>query len=240
MKNTLSSLLLALLSYPAIAQDSARNYTLLNIEAGASLVGVGGIYGAGGSSSKSINDGIAVSPTLILRGARIFKRGWGVGLRAEVASWSSKSEVTVTDANANPVGTSKFTFYYAAPAISIAPEVSKILLHGRNELSLGAYIGVVFSTHKEGYFAPISGPAINSVYSPPSTGLQYGAEVQYRYWIKPRFAISASTGFQRNSPRYNDRKPYGFNLNTVPVTVGISFRLYQRRRLQKVTLNHRI
>ena len=227
MKNTLSSLLLALLSYPAMAQDSARNYTLLNIEAGASLVGVGGIYPASGPGGQALNDGISVNPTLILRGARIFKKGWGVGLRGEVTSWASTSDVTYADDNANPIGTTKLTYYYAAPAISIAPEVSKILLHGRNELSLGAYIGVVFSTHKEEFPTSIFGgvPATSSVYYPPSTGLQYGAEVQYRYWIKPRVAISASTGFQRNSPRLNDRKPYGLNLNTVPVTVGISFRL---------------
>jgi hypothetical protein len=87
------------------------------------------------------------------------------------------------------------------------------------------YAGVTFSPHKVEIDAAPSSNAIDDVHLGPATAFQYGAELQYRYWVSPRLAISASTGFQRNHARFNNDSDYGFNINTIPVTVGASFKL---------------
>ena len=201
-----------------------NNYFVLGIEAGATFSGVGGVKSTNGGT---ITSEVSAWPALTAR--FMYMRGrWGYGLRTEVSIWGKKDAFSATNDLGNPIG--NISIYFASPAICISPTVSVNIYTGsKSEFHLGAYAGLALSPHKESFVVSQQNPnyiGVSDVYLYPSTGFQLGAELNYKYWVGQRWAISGSAGFQRNDMRYNDGNgDNGFNLNAIPVTVGTSVRL---------------
>ncbi len=208
------------------AQETIQNipgkYFLISAEAGVSFIGIGGVQLAGSSYRPTVSNGVSAWPTLQLRFMRMTPT-WCYGVRTEATIWGDRDAIQYTNINAEPLGNSN-DLYFASPAISIAPTLSRRILYTKKqELAIGIYAGVTFSPHEQDGSTGSNGA--RDSYLPSTTGFQLGGEIQYRYWVRPRLAVSAATGFQRNWMRYNDNADFGFNLNTIPVTAGISLRL---------------
>ena len=220
MKSALFAVLSFFCLVPRVsnAQGSLNSYNFFSAGAGITVCGIGNITAPKGP--VIYNDGAGAGPTILLEGGHVYSNGFSLGLRAEVAFWNSKSRT----GNANPA-TDQFKYFYAAPAICIAPVLGKrVLQTQKQDFFVGVYAGFAFSPHKaEGRFGP--GSQILEIHFPPTSGFQLGLEAQYHYWVTPALAVGATAGFQRNLMRDYDDSNFGFNLNAVPVTAGVSFRL---------------
>ena len=232
-------LLLFVTSLFSTAQAQASDTTarmkptfIFSAEVGGSILGVGDIKIQDDRGSVQTGGKYQLNPTFMLRAVRVSQNGWGIGVRTEAARWH-KSEDVYFGVPAIPVYTpGTIDFQFATPAFSLAPTVSKTLFWGRNELLAAVYVGGVYAPHKQesGMERDPQTLALISGFQryPTSFGVQIGAEVQYRHWLSSNWAVGATAGIQRNFMRFSETLGgnfTGYRLNTVPVTIGASFRL---------------
>ena len=209
----------------------AKPAFVFSAEAGGTVLGVGNITLQDNRGSLLPAGNRQLNPTFVLRALRVSENGWGIGLRAEAARWHKSEDVYFGTSTTQIPTPGKMSFRFATPAYSLAPVVSKTFSRGRNEVSLALYGGFVYSPHKQEsdlvrdpqtlYF--ISGYQ----HYPSSFGVQLGGELQYRYWLNAHWGLGATAGFQRNFMRLSETLGgnfTGYRLNTVPLTLGVSFR----------------